>query len=160
MSTVLDYAGRLVDVLAFRGVFPQLRGRDQVLVQELARPGDGGMIVAGVEKLAQKVLLILLTEIGSRQYAPAEGTTFMLDARGGRWRTPADVSQSFYTARLDVSRQCRDSEATSDPLDERWGSLDLAGVTLAGDTVSLRLNLTSAAGSAYFFITPIPVPIR
>ena len=160
MSTVADYVGRKTDLLAFRGIFPQLRGREQILAQHMVRPGDGGVITAGIQKLAQKVLLILFTKIGSRQYARGEGTTFMIDAQRGSWRTPADVSQSFYAARLDVSRQCRDSEAADDPLDERWGSLDLVGVTLAGDKVSIRLALVSAAGSTYSFLTPIPVPIK
>jgi len=160
MSTVADYVGRKVDVLAFRGIFPQLRGKDQILAQQMVRPGDGGVVTAGIQKLAQKVLLILFTKIGSRLYARSEGTTFMIEAQRGWWRTPADVSQSFYASRLDISRQCRDSEASDDPLDERWGSLELEGVTLSGDKVSLRLSLVSAAGSTYSFLTPIPVPIK
>ncbi len=147
-------------MLAFRGIFPQLRGRDQILAQELVQPGDGGALIAGIEKLAQKALMILLTKVGSRQYAPDEGTTFMLEAERGSWRTPADVEQAFYSARLDVSRQCRNSEAADDPLDERWGTFDLDGVTLAGDKITIRLRLTSAAGTLYTFMTPITVPIK
>lgn len=159
-ATVADYRNRRSDVLAFRGIFPQLRGRGQLLAQELVRPGDGGMLVAGIEKLVQKVLLVLLTRLGSRPYAPLEGTRFMTDAVAGRWRTTADVSESFYAARLDVSRQCRASEAATDPADERWGSLDLEGVTLSGDKVTLRVALASAAGTTYTFLTPITVPIK
>lgn len=159
-STVADYKDRRADMLAFRGVFPQLKGRNQLLAQELVRPGDGGALIAGVEKLAQKILIVLLTKLGSRKYLPTQGTRFMRDAAAGRWRTTADVSESFYGARLDVSRQCRDTEAAADPLDERWGSLDLDGVTLAGDTVTLRLSVTSAAGTAYTFMTPITVPLK
>lgn len=159
-STVVDYRNRLGDMLAFRGVFPNPRGRDQLLVQELVRPGDGGMLIAGIEKLAQKTLLVLLTKLGSRPYAPAEGTSFMRDAERGAWRTSADVAESFYAARIDVSRQCRASEASTDPADERWGSLDLDGVTLAGDKVTLRLRLVSAAGTTFNFMTPITVPVK
>lgn len=159
-STVVDYATRRADVLAFRGIFPQLRGRDQILSQELVRPGDGGELIAGIEKLAQRVLVILLTKIGSRKYRPAEGTTFMIDAQSGRWRTPSDVSESFYAARLDVSRQVRAEETDADPADEKWGSLDLDGVTLSGDKVAIRLSIVSAAGGTYKFLTPIPVPIK
>jgi hypothetical protein len=115
VSTVADYLGRTVDVLAFRGVFPAARGRDQLLAQELVRPGDGGALIAGIEKLAQRALLILLTKAGSRKYAPGEGTQFMADAESGRWRTTADVTSSFYAARLDVSRQCREVEKTDRP---------------------------------------------
>lgn len=159
-SNVADYRNRRADLLAFRGVFPQLRGRDQILAQELVRPGDGGALIAGIEKLAQAVLLILLTKIGSRPYKKTDGTTFMLDAERGHWRTPADVSESFYAARLDVSRQIRATEVDADPLDERWGSLDLDGVTLSGDRVSLRITLVSAARTSYKFMTPITVPIK
>lgn len=161
LSTVSDYRNRRADMLAFRGIFPQLRGRDQLLAQELVRPGDGGALIAGIEKLAQKALLILLTKVGSRIYSITEGTTFMMDAERGYWRTPTDVSESFYAARLDVSRQCRASEDdATDPADERWGTFDLDGVTLVGDKVSLRLSLTSAAGTSYTFMTPITVPIK
>jgi len=159
-STAADYRSRRADVFPFRAVLPGPRGRPQVLAQELARPGDGGQLIAGIEKLATKALLCLLTRRGSRAYAPAEGTAFLTDAAKGVWRTPADVADSFYSARLDVSRQCRASEAATDPADERWGGLDLVGVTLAGDRVSVRLLLTSAAGSTYEFMTPISVPIR
>lgn len=160
MSTAADYLTRRADVLAFRAELPLFRGREQLLTQALVRPGDGGALIAGVEKLAQKILLILLTKVGSRLYAPAEGTTFMREAARGAWRTPADVSTSFYAARLAVSRQCRDSEATADPLDERWGTLDLIGVALFGDQVTIRLRLVSAAGAAYEFLTPITVPVK
>lgn len=162
MTTTADYRDRRADVLAFRGVFPQLAGgrSGQVLAQELVRPGDGGALVAGIEKLAQKVLLILLTKTGSRKYAAAEGTAFMIDAARGWWRTPADVEQSFYAARLDVARQCRASEADADPPDERWGALDLSGVAVSAGAVTLRLTLTSAAGSAYTFLAPVTVPLK
>jgi hypothetical protein len=160
VSTVADYVGAPSDMLAFRGVFPAGRGRDQLLAQELVRPGDGGALIAGIEKLAQRALLILLTKSGSRKYAPGEGTRFMADAQSGRWRTTADVTASFYAARLDVSRQCREAETTDDPADERWGSLELDGVVLAGDKVTIRMVLTSAAGTSYAFLTPITVPVR
>lgn len=157
MSTVADYVSRQADILAFRGTLPLFRQKEQLLLQSLVFPTDGGALIAGIEKLAQKVLLILFTKIGSRKYAPTEGTSFMIDAQRGYWRTPSDVEASFYTARLDISRQCRNSEADTDPLDERWASLDLTGVILVDDQVTVRLSLTSAAGNAYEFLTPITV---
>ena len=160
MSTVANYIGRTVDMLAFRSVSTTRNGKEQLLAQELIQPGDGGMLISGIQKLAQKVLLILLTKMGSRTYAPTEGTTFMIDAGRGDWRTPADVSESFYAARLDVSRQCRATELSTDPDDEKWGSFDLDGVTLSADLVSIRVTLVSAAGTSYTLLTPISVPIK
>lgn len=158
MSTVVDYIGRTADLFAFRGLFPA--GREQLLAQQLVRPGDNGQLIAGIQKLAQKVLIILLTKTGSRQYVPSEGTDFMLDAQRGMWRTTADVEASFYSARLDVSRQCQASESDNDPDDERWLSLELNTVILAGDKVTIRMTLTSRAGSTYTFLTPLSVPLR
>ena len=158
-STVADYKDRLADMLAFRGVFPQ-QGREQLLAQELVKPGDGGVLIAGIEKLAQKVLLILLTKVGSRQYSPTEGTAFMREAERGIWRSTADVESSFYSARLDIARQCQASESDDDPADERWAGLELLGVTFSPGFVGIRVYLTSQAGTSYTFITPVSVPIR
>jgi hypothetical protein len=159
-GTVLDHVGRTSDLLAFQAIGPVYRGRPQLLAQELVRANDGGSLVTGIQKLAQRVLLVLLTPLGSRQYRPREGTLFMTDAQMGLWRTVADVQQSFSSARLDVARQLRAIESDSDPDDERYGNLTLTGVTLAGDKVSIRLLVESKAGTSYSLITPIQVPVR
>lgn len=158
--SVADYLGRTADVFAFRGIFPAAAGRDQVLAQELARPGDGGQLVTGIEKLAQKVIMVLLTKLGSKVHRPTDGTLFMVEAGRGQWRTPADVIQAFYAARLMIRRQIVASEQATDPADERWGDLAIVRVTLNTDTAALTLYLTSAAGTSYKFIAPITVPIK
>lgn len=160
MSTLADYTDRRVDYFAFRGVFERQTTSEQLLAQRLVGSSDGGQVVAGIEKLAQRTLLILLCKLGSRVYSPNEGTTFMIDAARGAWRTAADVESSFYAARLAVARQVQAVEREDDPLDERWGSLELLGVVLDGDTVSLRMSLVSAAGTGYVFLTPIEVSPR
>lgn len=160
MTSVADYAERTADILAFRGMFPAPAGLDQLLAQELVSTNDGGALVTGIEKLAQKVLITLLTKLGSKLLQPNDGCLFMLDAQQGQWRTPADVIQSFYGARLTVRRQIQAEELTTDPADERWGDLLLVSVTLSAGKAALTLQLTSLAGSAYTFITPITVPIQ
>lgn len=158
--SVVDYADRRADILAFRGVFPAVAGSEQLLAQEMIKPGDGGALIAGVEKLAQRILLALLTKVGSRKYRPTDGTTFMIRAQRGLWRTTADVESSFYSARFDVRQQLQRDESSDDPADERWGSLELEGVILNGDTVSLRLAVTSAAGTGIKFIAPLTVAVH
>lgn len=158
MSTVADYLGRRVDYVAFQGVFPGRK--EQLLVQELVTSAGGGSVVAGIQKLAQRVLAALLTVPGSKRYRPRDGCQFMADAYAGRWRTVADVEQSFYLSRLDVRRQVVADEADDDPDDERYSSLTLLGVTLAGTVVTVRVQLTSRAGQAYVYLTPIKVSTR
>lgn len=160
MSTTADYRGRTADLVAFRAIFKYGSVGRQPLMQELVRSDNGGELVTGIQKLLQRVLLVLLTRMGSKPLAPLDGTTFLADAAKGRWRTPGDVSASFYTAKLDVSRQVRAVELDTDPADERWGGLELDGVTLTGDSAAVRISLTSAAGTSYVFVTPIAVPLR
>lgn len=158
MSTVADYQGRTVDLLAFQADFAA-RG-DRVLAQALVGPADGGSIVTGIEKLAQRLLLVLLTKRGSLRYAPTLGTALLADAQSGRWRTAADVALSFNSAKLALVRQLRAQERNDDPGDERIDRVELLGTTFtAGDAV-LRLLLLSDAGTAYTFVTPIPVTVR
>lgn len=162
-STLADYAGRTVDVAAFRWLDtgrPSPGGGGRLLVQELAGTTDGGAVIAGVGKLAQKVLVVLLTPLGSKQYSPREGTAFMVDAVRGRWRTVVDVSQSFYAARLDVARQLAADATADDPDDEVYATMTLNGVVLSGDRVSLSVEVTTRAGTSYKFLTPLTVPIR
>jgi hypothetical protein len=154
MPSVADYAGRTADVLAFYGAAPGTG--DVLLVQSLAGNGSGA-IVAGIQKLVQRFLVTLLTEMGSWQYFPAMGSGFLTDARRNYWRTVADVRQSFAAALLDVARQLQNEELPGDPPDECYGSATLLSVLLTPGSVNLRIQLTSLAGTSYQFIAPIDV---
>lgn len=160
MATVADYQGRTCDLLAFTGIMPADYGHEQLLVQQLVGSNDGGALIAGIEKLAQRFLLTLLLRKGSRVLAPDDGTIFMIDAARGHWRTVADVQQSFYVARLDAGRQLVAVETDADPDDERYASADLTGVVLNNDRVTIRLILTSRAANHYTFLTPLHVSLR
>lgn len=160
MSTVKDYQNRIVDMAYFQGVFPSTRVGEQLLAQELVRATDGGSIVAGIQKLVQRVMLVLLTPQGTLLYAPLFGTQFMIQAQQGLWRTVADVQVAFYAARLQVGRQVSNIELDTDPNDERYDTMDLLGVTLTGDKITIRVQITSLAGTSYTFLTPITVPIK
>jgi len=148
------YVGRDFDLGAFQGfeasgTFPWY--------QALAQPGDSGVVVAGIELLSQRFLLELLTETGSLVYLPTRGCGFMSDARSGRWRTPADVEQSFHSALLDVKRNLQQEETTSDPLDECYASASLQGVTVASGLVTLSIALLSQAGTSRTVFAPLPL---
>ncbi len=153
-----DYVGRTVDIACFRGIFPD--AKEQLLAQELVSSQDYGAIITGIEKLAQSVLIAFLSITGTKQYIPDNGCQFMLDAQRGVWRTVADVIQSFNLSRVDVRRQIQAQETINDPPDELYGGVTLLGVALSGDTVSVRMMVTSQAGSTYTFITPLTVAIR
>lgn len=157
MSTVVDYQGRTVDLAAFQG-WEKGVGVETLLDQSLAEPGEGGEVVTGIVKLAQRFLVLLLTERGSLDYLPDAGCTFMTDARKGGWRTSADVLQSFHFALLDIKRQLRSVELDGDPDDEKFAGVTVLGIVLSPrDRAVLRLALTSQAGTKRAFIAPIDV---
>lgn len=159
-TSAADYTGRTVDLAAFQG---HELGAEVLLGQSLAGTGvaAGGLVVTGTLKLAQRFLVILLTEQGSLRYLPDAGCGFMTDARLGRWRTPADVRQSFHSALLDVQRQLGQLELPGDPDDERLAGVTVLAVELnPADRAGLRLRLTTRAGTARTFIAPLSVVPR
>ncbi len=155
--SALDYVGRTHDLLAFHGAAPG----SFVLLEEALVPADGsgGYIVAGIEKLAQRFLLALLTITGSKLHRGGDGCQFMLDAGRGRWRTPADVYQSFYSALVDVRRQLQLDEDESTPDDEVFAGAELTSVELNWPTAKLVVRLDSAAGTSRTFVAPLAVVI-
>jgi hypothetical protein len=157
-STVADYVTRRADLLILQGDY---LGRPSQQMAQAVADGDGvSYVVAGVQKLAQKFFKLLFTRRGSVAYLPDYGTLFLGDARSGRWRTSADVYQSFHSALLDAGRQLVADEAAGDPDDERFRSAELRNVQLLGDLVRLRVFLLTQAGTGYTFLTPIPVLVH
>ena len=152
-----DYVGRTHDLLALHGAVPG----QSVLLEEALIPADGsgGYIVAGIEKLVQRFLLALLTVAGSKAYLPSDGCQFMLDAQLGRWRTAADVYQSFYASLVDVRRQLQLDEDSTTPDDETFAGATLESVELNWPTARLVVRMDSAAGSSRTFVAPLAVAI-
>lgn len=153
--SITAYVGRTSDLLALHGTFPD-QG-EQLVEHTLCPAGTGGFLCTGAQKLAQRVLLVLLTKKGSMRFDQEYGTVFMLLAESGAWRTVADVEQGFYGAKLDLMRQLRAVELTTDPTDERISDLALLGVTIGPGFVKLTIQMVTLAGTSYKFIGPIPV---
>jgi hypothetical protein len=151
--SVADYLGRQVDALAFPGA--EARGMVP-LEQELASEDNSGQICVGVQKLAQKFLLALLTELGTMPYQRERGTQFLTEARLGRWQTELDVTSSFTLALADIERQLVNDESDSTPDDERFGSAELRSLVLTSETVQLTIVIRSRSGLSRRVILPIP----
>lgn len=157
-TTVIDYVDRTIDISCFHGAG---YGTDKQVDQAIAQPGEGGEVLTGIFKLAQRFLMLLLMDKGSQQYNENAGCAFMQDARRGGWRTSTDVLQSFSFAMVDVKRQLRALQLPTDPLDEQFNSVTVLSIVLTSpDYVILRLALISQAGTKRAFIAPIPVTLR
>lgn len=154
--SVADYAGRTYDVLAFRGA--AARGEVR-LDQSLFGADAAGTICTGIQKLAQRFVLELLTERGSLPYSPARGTTFMTRLRQGRLRSEADVFVAFGFALNDLELSLTAEEAGTDPDDERFASASLDKVFIEPGVVVLHVTVLSRAGTARKVILPVATTI-
>jgi len=150
-----DYAGRLFDVLAFRGA--ESRG-DINLEQSLFGADVGGEVCTGIQKLAQRWLLEFMTEQGSMGFHMAtRGSEFMTWARSGILRTEYDVTAYFGFAAEQTRTQLLLEEDDTMPDEERFGSVSLDEIGLAPGQLELGVTLTSRAGDSRKVILPISI---
>ena len=139
------------------------RTQDLKILQPPAVPGGpstqalgdaaGGWAVAGVDKLAQRFVLRLLTRAGSQAGRPEEGCGF-LDAVT-RARNPYDVAVAFRFAVAAIQSLFAREAAASDPADEVFASADVSDVTLSPGGISLRVTVVSKAGTSRTRVVPV-----
>lgn len=151
-----DYTNRLVDVLAFDGATPF---GEVMLEQTLCQPDQGGKITAGIQKLAQRFLLELLTEKGSMAYHADRGTWFMRDAKMGYLRTQLDVHGSFARALEDVADNLIKDEVDTDPDDERFGDAEITSIAVSPGLAKIYMTLWSRAGRDRAVTIPLTISL-
>ena len=152
---VEQYIGRTIDVLALRG--GQAAG-EVTLLQSLADETSTGEICTGIQKLAQRFLLMLLTDKGSVAYASDYGTTLITDIRLGRIQTDTELRSSFDLAAQDIALQMAQEEQDDDPADEIYKRAELMDVTLKPGYAWLSVRLYSASDQVDF-IVPVKVVV-
>lgn len=151
-----SYTGRSFDLLAYPG--GTSRGSAQ-LTAALASETSSGQITTGIQKLAQRFLIELMTEKGSMTYLPLRGCDFMRDARLGYWRSVLDVMASFSASLIDIKQNLQAEESVDDDDDERFSDAEVVAVTLEGDSASITIRVTSLAGTDRTFITPLSITL-
>jgi len=155
--SVADYVGRTIDILAFRGG----NASEKVLLNtSLADATSSGEITTGVQKLAQRWIITMLTELGSVTYKPEMGTTFMTQLRAGQVHSDADMRALFMLTELSAREQLQNEITATTPLDEQYLSASLESVTVSNGSISITVNLYSnSPENTATFIMPIPLII-
>jgi len=116
---------------------------------------QGGSKVSGMHRLAQKFLLELLTVRGSAIYRPRRGCDFLVELHTGGNISPVQVYGAYSRALLSVTANLQSAEYETDPPDEQFHSAELDLVEIMGDTVSIRITLTSMARTQQTFAVAI-----
>ena len=104
--------------------------------------------VEGIQKLSQQVIKLLLTGGGSNRWAPEQGTE-LLDGIGATVDISA-LSGNLVEAVSSVEGMIiQDQVSKSLPLEERLVSLSLVSMDSGIDSVTVKISMTTAAGSSY-----------
>jgi hypothetical protein len=161
MVASVNYTGRMVDLFIFQGA--KLKGEQLIL------PGfdgdSGGKVTSGIQKLAQTWAILFLTELGSIQYDPEVGSSFVANFRMGLIRDESDVQTEFILAAAQVADQLAlvtQLATVPPPNDEILSSAVLSRFTVDSNTGTLALyvRLTSQAGTTHDILVPISVAIQ
>lgn len=116
---------------------------------------EGGLLVTGVNKLAQRVIVELMTERGSLQYQPLRGTGFPSSLRSKQNYTETDVLAAFAAARLALLRNLRTD--AGDNLAEYPKSIRASRLLILDGGMLLTLNVVAESGETADVTTSLRV---
>jgi len=156
-ASVRDYVNRTVDMLLYDSPTEPFTQQAVQMLPGLVQPGQSGALTTGIQKLAQRFILELLTVRGSLRYLPDRGTSFLAELRSGQLRTASDVIDAFARAEHYIRGQLRREQSETDPADERYRMAELLNATHNGDRISLRVRVVSDAGEEATIIYPLRI---
>lgn len=116
-------------------------------------------ICTGIQKLAQSVVYLLLTKLGSVKGNPAQGTQFLLTVESGI-RDESTLEAALVLAAYDIKRQLNIEITDDTPDDEILDGLTLNSMSLIGSTLSLSVTIQSVAGNSREIVIPIGAVIK
>ena len=127
---------------------------------DLSGPTSQGRLVTGKEKLAERVLLELLTSKESLRFLPRRGSEFLDLAGSGRALSELDAFAAFSMAAQTVITNLRSEEQTTDLDSTRIAGARLTHLAVGDDGVAATVVVTSRAGtsevSTVYLDAPVP----
>ena len=158
MKTSTDYTNRQVDVELLQTVVTP-EGTIPVSLSNVSKPPK---VVAGIEKLAQRYTLLLLTTAGEVKFAQDEGGSLLALVLGGAVQDLGQLQYAFAQANNAVVAMLNDDDLNTDtfgavPQDEQISGATLlnSSVNKATATAYLQVRITSQAGTSFTFLVPI-----
>lgn len=137
-----------IDVSFLRQSSPQYE-------QILADATDSGRTVTGVDKVAQRLLLHLLTRKDSIPQSTA-GCEFLDLCLNGNVTTENDVFVIFASSLNTVVQAIQAEQLDTDPEDEQLAGVGIENLQLTEDSASLNIVIRTVAGDK----KKLPVPLK
>lgn len=142
-----SWSGREVDILFLYIENPSAPS----IVRSNMVFGEKTLQIAGIQKAVQSFVSLLLTRRGTSARADL-GTDFITAAQQGRIRTNADLQNQTALASSDAVRQVNQQAVRPD---ERIASAVLLSSAVERQSITLRIRVTTEAGSRAVFLVPI-----
>jgi|GEM_PF-2895681 len=150
-----NYSGRLRDICILNGI-NALNPEVQPSSLDFGRPSR---FCAGVQKLCQRYIILLLTKAGSQVNHPELGTTFLTSLQSrNKTLSSVDVEHLFNVSNLDVLNVLRQYQAENPdlPLDEQIDTCIMDDFFIENDAAYFKLKLLTQSGTTITFLTPLP----
>lgn len=109
----------------------------------------------GVQKVAQTFAKLFLTDKGSVASDTTMGTDFMPTLRSGAIRDEPTLQAAFQSAVIDVLNYISLNTDTIPPSDEQLTDATLVSWDLQPGRLSIKVSLTTAAGTSVVYVLPI-----
>jgi hypothetical protein len=147
-SISTDYTGRKADL----SLFPQQKVPLVLAPLEFSASPKS---IAGILKGSQNYLRVLLTPRGCYKSDPTFGTQLVQQIRSGSLKYPGDVLHLFAMESGKAESWIRQRESSSDPADERIGTVVLESFDLDRTRLKMDLTYTSASGENISLLVPV-----
>lgn len=161
MITTTDYSNRQVDLESLQTI-ARASGLTRV-TKTLARTTP--KVVAGIQKMLQRYVSLLLTTKGSIFLAPEQGTNFIPRILRGGGRSDGHIVDTFALASSDAIAQMRRDDARDAVYGEvqpdeqiRRASLLDFSMDIPTGVLYLAVQIENQAGDAASYVLPVPVP--
>lgn len=153
-NTTTNYVGRLRDVNIAYKIDPTVFVPQPVDL----RFGEVSTYVAGIQKLVNRYIIALFTNLGSQPNFPDFGAEFMSKLYGHNMVNVSEARHIFNFASWKVVNdfQAYQKQNPGLPLDEQINTAVLQSIDTTEDGVSFRVKILSLAGENVEFLVPLP----
>jgi hypothetical protein len=116
-------------------------------------------LLTGTARLAQRTILVLLTELGSCIYNLTYGTSFLTDLRNRNFNSETDVFSVFAAALPDLTRNMQQNQPSNADNSELFFSASITNIILTPGNLVLTIQVTSQATTVASSTIPISLSL-
>jgi hypothetical protein len=134
-----------------------IKGDDNIGIFSLTHPYRSGMFITGIQKLVQRFITELLTDVGSVRLNPSYGSNLLSLLGRANVQAVTDVHGALVSAIHQVRRNMQQRIVGDEPADEILHEVIIERLEPVLDRVIVVLKVVAASGAAR--VTNFPLEI-